>query len=103
MEKCYRREVSSWYLIHVLEQLHCQLHYFSCMCHTFESHTFEIDFSVDIPASIFFLLFFSFSPSFYFIFSHPCAISEPSIPLELVLDQRTLTVVSNMIHEWKPS
>lgn len=55
---------------------------------------------------IFFFFFFIplfLLPLFYFSVSHSFATTEPSIPPELVLDKRTLTVVSNMIHEWKPS
>ena len=64
--------------------------YFTCTCQW--RHTFETDFTVDLPASTFFSspFFFSFSPYFYFSVCYSCATAEPSIPPELVLDKRTL-------------
>lgn len=110
-EKCFGKEGYPWYSIQVPEDANCRTQLFSVWC---EHGLLQLYVPVKAylrnrlycrPTCIyiFFLHLFSFSLSFYFTVSHSCATAEPSIPPELVLDKRTLTVVSNMIHEWKPS
>lgn len=110
LEKCFGKEVSLWYSIHIQKMpenciANCitQLISGSCEHGLVQLHVPEQAHSRNRlycrPTCV-----YIFSPSLIFILVSPIsATAEPFTPPELVLDKRTLTVVSNMIHEWKPS